>query len=147
MPSLDVTLHRIAGLLAFLGRKGDGKPGVKSLWIVPQCPASCVQGLRPQKRLNQWERRKPCALERGTFTGERTPFFSGRFIGARTTEGSRTCSPFPSRPDGQGKEPMLRRVGCWAPPPGSAGLPVLVIWRPECFCDAPFHERHRIRSM
>jgi Transposase Tn5 dimerisation domain/Transposase DNA-binding len=49
-PTLRAALHMIARLGGFLGRKGDGEPGVKSLWIGLQRLASCVQGMRFQKR-------------------------------------------------------------------------------------------------
>lgn len=49
-PTLRAALHMIAGLGGFLGRKGDGEPGVKSIWIGLQRVASCVQGMRFQKR-------------------------------------------------------------------------------------------------
>ena len=45
-PTLRAALHRIAALGGFLGRKGDGEPGVKSLWIGLQRIASCVEGMR-----------------------------------------------------------------------------------------------------
>jgi IS4 transposase len=50
MPTLRKALHMIAALGGFLGRKGDGEPGVKSLWIGLQRVASCVEGMRFQKR-------------------------------------------------------------------------------------------------
>jgi hypothetical protein len=49
-PTLRQALHRVAALGGFLGRKGDGEPGVKSLWIGLQRVASCVQGMRFQQR-------------------------------------------------------------------------------------------------
>jgi hypothetical protein len=49
-PTLRQALHMIAALGGFLGRKGDGEPGVKSLWIGLQRVASCVQGMRFQQR-------------------------------------------------------------------------------------------------
>ena len=45
-PTLRKALHMIAALGGFLGRKGDGEPGVKSLWLGLQRIASCVEGLR-----------------------------------------------------------------------------------------------------
>ena len=45
-PTLRKALHMIAALGGFLGRKGDGEPGVKSLWIGLQRVASCVEGMR-----------------------------------------------------------------------------------------------------
>ena len=49
-PTLRAALHMIARLGGFLGRKGDGEPGVKSLWIGLQRVASCVEGMRFQQR-------------------------------------------------------------------------------------------------
>jgi IS4 transposase len=49
-PTLRQALHMIASLGGFLGRKGDGEPGVKSLWIGLQRVASCVEGMRFQQR-------------------------------------------------------------------------------------------------
>ena len=49
-PTLRQALHMIAALGGFLGRKGDGEPGVKSLWIGLQRVASCVEGLRFRQR-------------------------------------------------------------------------------------------------
>ena len=46
VPTLRKALHMIAALGGFLGRKGDGEPGVKSLWIGLQRVASCVEGIR-----------------------------------------------------------------------------------------------------
>lgn len=45
-PTLRQALHMIAALGGFMGRKGDGEPGVKSLWIGLQRVASCVEGMR-----------------------------------------------------------------------------------------------------
>ena len=45
-PTLRTALHMIAALGGFLGRKADGEPGVKSLWIGLQRLASCVEGMR-----------------------------------------------------------------------------------------------------
>ena len=45
-PTLRAALHMIARLGGFLGRKGDGEPGVKSLWIGLQRVASCIEGMR-----------------------------------------------------------------------------------------------------
>jgi hypothetical protein len=45
-PTLRQALHMIARLGGFLGRKSDGEPGVKSLWIGLQRVASCVEGMR-----------------------------------------------------------------------------------------------------
>ncbi len=49
-PTLRAALHMIARLGGFLGRKGDGEPGVKSLWIGLQRVASCVEGMRFRQR-------------------------------------------------------------------------------------------------
>ena len=49
-PTLRAALHMIASLGGFLGRKGDGEPGVKSLWIGLQRVASCVEGMRFQQK-------------------------------------------------------------------------------------------------
>jgi hypothetical protein len=49
-PTLRAALHMIAALGGFLGRKGDGEPGVKSLWIGLQRVASCVEGMRFRER-------------------------------------------------------------------------------------------------
>ena len=49
-PTLRQALHMIARLGGFLGRRGDGEPGVKSLWIGLQRVASCVEGMRFQQR-------------------------------------------------------------------------------------------------
>ena len=45
-PTLRAALHMIARPCGFLGGKGDGEPGVKSLWIGLQRVASCVEGMR-----------------------------------------------------------------------------------------------------
>ena len=50
MPTLRKALHMIAALGGFLGRKADGEPGVKSLWIGLQRVASCVEGMRFRER-------------------------------------------------------------------------------------------------
>jgi hypothetical protein len=49
-PTLRKALHMIAALGGFLGRKGDGEPGVKSLWIGLQRVASCIEGMRFRER-------------------------------------------------------------------------------------------------
>lgn len=49
-PTLRQALHMMAALGGFLGRKGDGEPGVKSLWLGLQRVASCVEGMRFQQR-------------------------------------------------------------------------------------------------
>lgn len=49
-PTLRQALHMIARLGGFMGRKGDGEPGVKSLWIGLERVAACVQGMRFQQK-------------------------------------------------------------------------------------------------
>jgi hypothetical protein len=49
-PTLRKALHMIAALGGFLGRQGDGEPGIKSLWIGLQRVASCVEGMRFRQR-------------------------------------------------------------------------------------------------
>ncbi len=49
VPSLRAALHMIARQGGFLGRKSDGEPGVKSLWLGLQQIASCVAGMRFQQ--------------------------------------------------------------------------------------------------
>jgi len=49
-PPLRQALHLIARLGGFIGRKGDGEPEVKSLWIGLQRVAACVQGMRFQQK-------------------------------------------------------------------------------------------------
>jgi hypothetical protein len=49
-PTLRQALHMIARLGGFMGRKGDGEPGVKSLWIGLERVAACVQGIRFQQK-------------------------------------------------------------------------------------------------
>lgn len=49
-PTLRAALHMIASLGGFLGRRGDGEPGVKSLWIGLQRVASCLEGMRFQQK-------------------------------------------------------------------------------------------------
>lgn len=48
-PSLREALHMIARQGGFLGRKGDGEPGVKTLWNGLQKIAACVLGMRFQQ--------------------------------------------------------------------------------------------------
>lgn len=50
-PSLNEVLRRIAMLGGFLARKGDGEPGVKTIWIGLQRIVDCVVGLRFASRL------------------------------------------------------------------------------------------------
>ena len=50
MPALRAAPHRIAALGGFLGREGDGEPGIKSLWIGLQRVASFVEGMRFRER-------------------------------------------------------------------------------------------------
>lgn len=44
-PRLDDVIRLIAGLGGFLGRKGDGEPGAKTLWIGLQRLVDCVAGM------------------------------------------------------------------------------------------------------
>jgi Transposase Tn5 dimerisation domain len=49
-PKLNKALHLIARLGSFLGRKGDGEPGVKTIWLglkEVHVAASTLRGLRP----------------------------------------------------------------------------------------------------
>ena len=46
VPSLNTVVRLIAGLGGFLGRKGDGEPGAKTLWLGMRDIAVFVQGLR-----------------------------------------------------------------------------------------------------
>lgn len=50
VPTLRTALHMIARLGGFLGRKSDGEPGVKSLWIGLQRVTSWAQGMRFLRR-------------------------------------------------------------------------------------------------
>lgn len=43
---LGKTLRLIAQRGDFIGRKGDGEPGAKSLWIGLQQVAACIAGMR-----------------------------------------------------------------------------------------------------
>lgn len=45
-PPLNTVVRLIAQLGGFLGRKGDGDPGVKTLWLGMRDVAVFVQGLR-----------------------------------------------------------------------------------------------------
>ena len=49
-PTLRKALHTIAALGGFPGRKGNGEPGVKSLWLGLQRVASCAEGMRFTQR-------------------------------------------------------------------------------------------------
>ncbi|MDP2783091.1 MAG: IS4 family transposase, partial [Sulfurimicrobium sp.] len=44
-PCVRDVIRRIAGLGGFLGRKGDGEPGVKTLWLGWQRVRDFVEGL------------------------------------------------------------------------------------------------------
>ena len=45
-PSLNAVVRLIAQLGGFLGRKSDGEPGAKTLWLGMRDLAVFVQGLR-----------------------------------------------------------------------------------------------------
>ena len=45
-PALNQVIRLIASLGGFLGRKGDGEPGVKTLWLGLQRIADFASGLR-----------------------------------------------------------------------------------------------------
>ena len=44
-PCASEVIRRIAGLGGFLGRKGDGEPGVKTLWLGWQRVRDFAEGL------------------------------------------------------------------------------------------------------
>lgn len=46
VPTLNTVVRLIAQLGGFLARKGDGEPGVKSIWAGMKDIASCVDGIR-----------------------------------------------------------------------------------------------------
>ena len=50
-PSLRDVIRQIAMLGGFLGRKGDGEPGVKTLWLGMQRLRDFVQGMEHMRRL------------------------------------------------------------------------------------------------
>ena len=50
VPTLRNALHTIAAPGGFPGRKGDGEPGVRLLWIGLQRAASRVEGMRFRQR-------------------------------------------------------------------------------------------------
>jgi len=45
-PRLNEVVRRVAMLGGFIGRKGDGEPGVKTIWLGLQRVMDCVAGLR-----------------------------------------------------------------------------------------------------
>jgi len=45
-PTLNDVVRRVAMLGGFLARRGDGEPGVKTIWIGLQRIMDCVAGLR-----------------------------------------------------------------------------------------------------
>lgn len=51
MPSLNAVVRLIAQLGGFLGRKGDGEPGAKTLWLGLRDIAVCVEGMRFAREL------------------------------------------------------------------------------------------------
>lgn len=50
-PSLNAVVRLIAQLGGFLGRKGDGEPGAKTLWLGLRDIAVCVEGMRFAREL------------------------------------------------------------------------------------------------
>jgi len=48
-PSLNTVVRLIASLGDFLGRKGDGEPGVKTIWTGLQGVMDCAAGIRAYK--------------------------------------------------------------------------------------------------
>jgi hypothetical protein len=46
VPELNTVIRLIAQRGGFLGRKGDGEPGVKSIWLGMQDVAVFVEGIR-----------------------------------------------------------------------------------------------------
>ena len=46
VPALNTVVRLVAQLGGFLGRKGDGEPGVKTLWLGMRDIVVFVQGLR-----------------------------------------------------------------------------------------------------
>ena len=51
MPTLNEVIRRIAQRGGFLGRKGDGVPGAKTLWLGMRDLAVFVQGMRYARQL------------------------------------------------------------------------------------------------
>ena len=53
-PALNEVIRLIARLGGFLGRKGDGEPGVKTLWLGLQRVMDCAAGLKFAKNAHGW---------------------------------------------------------------------------------------------
>jgi len=53
MPTLDAVLRNLAALGGFLGRKSDGDPGSKSIWIGFQRIQDCVYGVKMADKLKE----------------------------------------------------------------------------------------------
>lgn len=51
-PRLKTVIRLIAGLGGFLGRKGDGEPGVKTIWPGRQRVTDVASGLRYARQAN-----------------------------------------------------------------------------------------------
>ena len=51
-PTLREVIRRIAMLGGFLGRKGDGEPGVKTLWLGFQRIRDFVEGIEHRRKIN-----------------------------------------------------------------------------------------------
>lgn len=50
-PTLDAVLRNLAALGGFLGRKSDGNPGAKSIWVGFQRIQDCVYGVKMADKL------------------------------------------------------------------------------------------------
>ena len=48
-PTLNEVIRTVAGLGGFLGRKGDGEPGVKTIWLGLQRVMDFAAGMRHAK--------------------------------------------------------------------------------------------------
>jgi len=51
VPTLNAVLRNLATLGGFLGRKSDGDPGAKSIWIGFQRIQDCVYGIQMARKL------------------------------------------------------------------------------------------------
>ena len=51
MPTIREVIRQIAMLGGFLGRKGDGEPGVKTLWLGFQRVRDSVEGVEHMRHL------------------------------------------------------------------------------------------------
>ena len=51
VPTANTVIRLIAKLGGFLGRKGDGEPGAKTLWLGMRDIAVFVQGMRYAREL------------------------------------------------------------------------------------------------